>query len=230
MDNTKGVSTTNNTPLPPEKQEAPLSYCKKLIDNWKELGLKPREIRFCAEYVSNGHNGTQAMLSVSFDGRYTYNSAAVEASKWLKTPKIQQAVTRWFERWLDEKKEKMEKEIIDVYYRRAFYPLDVFFDANRKPLPLNKIPREWHCCIDGIEDRYYGKDADVKATVMKLANREKALDTLGKYMTMFKEVSVHEHRITQETADKLGSIFSQEPRNVTPGPDEGGTFPRVSNE
>lgn len=192
---------------PPMNREITESEAQEIIPEFKELGLNTRELMFAAYYVSNGHNATQAFISAAGDVSLSYSACAVRSINLLKRPEIQKAVMMWFDRWFSERKTALEKEIVETYYLRAFYPIDVFLDADFKPKSLELIDKKWHCCIDGVETKYYGRNAEVEVKVLKLANREKALDQLAKYMGMFAESIAMNITLSDGASERMAKIF-----------------------
>ena len=196
-----------NKPKQKQTNSISLPEAKRIIPEYKALGLTAKQLLFVAYYVSNGHNATQAYLSLSGAKKMSYNVAGNRASDTIKDPKIQKAILFWFDRWLSERKTALEKEIIDVYYRRAFYPLNVFFHDDKTPRNLSEIPKEWHCCIDGIDKKIQGQ-SEQEVHVFRLANREKALDQLAKYMGMFAENVVMQVNLSEGAQARMDKIFS----------------------
>lgn len=185
-----------------------LREMRKVVPQYKEYGLKPNELRFIGYYLFNGYNATRAYLSVYNNKNYKKGTASVKGCELLNSSKVMRALKDLFDDWLGEKKLKLEKEIIDVYYRRAFYPLHIFYNEYHEVKPFDEIPEKYHCCIDGIERKYFGKDADRTTVVLKLSNREKALEQLAKYISLFNDADMTVN-INSETMNKLHDIFNQ---------------------
>lgn len=170
-----------------KKNQMVLSVSKKVIPEWKKLKLKPKEIMFLSLYINNGFNGRQAYLdSIAREGT-TIEAATTQANQTLRKPNVSAAFTAWKELYIEVTKEMLEPAILNQLKKRAFYDILTFTDSDGNFKQLNEIEDEWRCCIDGVERKYYGKDADVCVVVSKLADRDKAMDKLEKYIDMIKE-------------------------------------------
>jgi hypothetical protein len=178
-----------------------LSIAKKIIPEWKEIGLKPKYIRFLAEYVSNGFNASNAYLKHIARKGIKEESIWVLASNLLRNVKVKEAFALWKAITLDEVKGKLENKIVDQLMHRAFYDSSTFIGDNGKIIPMSIIPEEWRCCVDSVETKYYGKDA-IKVITYKLADRDKARQELEKYIEMLKDdngVTVNNFMIKDES-------------------------------
>ena len=73
-------------------------------------------------------------------------------------------------------------ELLNVYYRRAMYTIDKFYDDAGNPLPIRKIDRDYICCIDDIK---YVKVTGTNTVIpaYQLPNRDLALQALYRYIT-----------------------------------------------
>ncbi len=186
---------------------------KTLYDKLKKTGLSIKEISFTVEYLTNGYNGTQAYLSTIAKKGTSPTTANVECHRYLRKPSVQKAIKEIFDEWLGEKKLKLEKEIIDVLYKRAFYDISIFQTALGQWKKLSDIPEEWHCCIDGTDVKYYGKDANIKVVTLKLANKDIALDKLDKFIGLTKESKDITMDISEETIHMLKDVFNSRKKN-----------------
>lgn len=174
----------------------------------KELKISPKYIMFVAEYVTNGFNATEAyMKSIARKGSKR-ESCSCKGVEVVKNSNVQKAIRIVIDAWLNEKKTKLDKMIIDSLYREAFYDASMFITGTGAPAfdKLEDIPEEWRRCIVGIETRSYGKDANRSHTIVKLADRSKARIELAKYIELYKEASVS-LSMTDETVEKLGKVF-----------------------
>lgn len=156
--------------------------------------LRPKELIFVMEYCnpSNQFNQTRCAIKAG----YSEKTARQKAYELINTERIRLAIDNWIQNTLERYKDAFEYQIIEIYRRRAFYDPLMFVDHNgnikiyegedgeyyftRTDEPVGA----WAVCIEGIETKYYGQNANVKKTIVKLANREKALDMLTKYMEL----------------------------------------------
>lgn len=168
------------------KEIIKIGIAKKLIPEWKQLGLKLKEIKFLAEYINVG-NKTEAYVR-SFAKKGTKRSvAATEACRVFKRPHVSKAYQLWKENYLDVIKLELEPNIINVLLRRAFFDVNIFFNDDGSAKKVSEIPEEWRCVIDGLEKKYYGRMADVSVDIFKLADRDKAITKLQEYIGMKKD-------------------------------------------
>lgn len=187
---------------------------KDLYWDLKKNNIPNKHILFVAEYLTNGFKETDAYI-VTVARKNASNgsraAAGVEACRILKKPKIADAVREMMGIWLDEKKQKLEKEIIEVLYKRAFYDPEKLVTESGAPAftKWSDVPEDMRVCVDSIETRAYGKDADTRITIMKLANRENAMRELSKYIALFKEPDALPLELTEDTIKNLRSVFGK---------------------
>lgn len=139
--------------------------------------LTPRQRLFCVNYVLTGGNGSQAVILSGCTSKYYGQQAA----RWMKEDRVQQAIREFWEIVFGDKIDKIERNLIDALYRRAFSNRWQYF--NKDGTLKDKIRSledlgEDHVLIDGIEKKFYGKDADISVTVYKLADRDSAFKQL----------------------------------------------------
>lgn len=154
-----------------------------------EPKLTVKQRCFAYYFVMNGFNGADACRKSGYIVRKGKNEnvqMTVQAVQNLHKLNIKESVKRIINNAIKDKKE-MEKRLFDSLFNRAFYDIETFQNNDGTFKNLNEIPLEWHCCIDNSEIKYYGKDADTKVLVMKLADRDKAIDKLDKYIQMTKD-------------------------------------------
>lgn len=103
-------------------------------------------------------------------------------------PDFKEGLRRWRDHILGEDKEIIKGNVVDVLFKRATYPIDLFIDNTGRPKfkTWEEIPEEWRCVVDGIETRAYGKDAK-EITSMSLARKTDALKLLAQFTSLTKE-------------------------------------------
>lgn len=213
----KNSKTTKETskPKPPLKVKTITETKAKQIfapfvpKDWQKRGLTLKQCLFIAEYLTNGFIATTAYMKAYKVS--TYNVAGVEANRLIKNVKIRRIIQEYFNDYLGEKKLKLEKEIITVLYTRAFYDPSMFIqpDGQARYKTWTSIPKKYRVCIEGIETKVYGTGQNqVTKTFIKLADREKAMEKLGKYITLFApDAMTLDLKMTEETANKLANVF-----------------------
>lgn len=169
-----------------KKDKLSLTNSKKIIKKWQELELNPKEIKFLAEYINNGFNGTRAYLKTIARKGTCYSAAGAEATSTLKKVKIKLALDEWKQDFLNNVKNELEAKIIDNLMSRCFYDIEDYYYDDGVLKPLSKLRREQRQAIDGVEVKYFGKDA-VKTVTYKLADKDKARLELEKYINLIKD-------------------------------------------
>jgi len=117
----------------------------------------------------------------------TRESAKSEASRLLSSPNVRACIALELDISLGAAKTGLEKRILDIHLVRAFYnPAQIVNDNGDLVASLSEISEAGlSVCIDQIDKRV-DKDGG-EHPVYVLANREKALDTLQKYIQMIKQ-------------------------------------------
>lgn len=193
--------------------------CKKALG--KELyhtlrtdsKIAPKYMMFIAEYTINGFSGVDAYIKIlapkkSKNEKYR-KQAAANASALLNKPIMKEALGIVVGFWLQEKKGILERKIIETLYSRAFYDPSLFIKIDGSPTftDWKDIPEKWRVCVEGIETRSYGKDGDKQHTIIKLANRDIAMEKLSKYIILYKEPDANTTGISADTVERLAKVF-----------------------
>lgn len=196
--------------MPKKSKELIINNLKKSYPFFRDLKLKPRQIRFIYHYCTS-LNGIQSLKQAGYKAK-TDKSYAVTASRMLNQVNVKKAIRLFFDIVLDQYKEKLEKEIFDIVYRMMTYDPAMFIKKDGTPNfdKLEDIPGEWRCCIKSIKTRAYGKDA-IQITELELVDREQAIEKLAKYITMFNETLDinHKFKVSDEDKKRLAIIFNE---------------------
>lgn len=128
-------------------------------------------------------NGTQAYLK-AYKRCESENAAAVNASKLLRNAKVKQAVKKLLRLARDENDEQAVYRMIKQFERLSFYnPADII-DASGALLVDNlKDLGDLALCVEHIETRV---NTAGRYTVVKLANRQKAMEAFSKYLNIIR--------------------------------------------
>jgi len=149
--------------------------------NKVEGGITAREKRFVQAYCAANFNGTRAALEIN--PAYSVASASSWASNRLKSPRVQEYLRSHLEDVLGPYRETLQYQLMDTYFRRAFYNVADFVDENG-------------CLAKPLAE--YGKDAvvidqivrketkDSVYTQVQLADRDKALEALSRIIELVK--------------------------------------------
>lgn len=161
--------------------ELTITEARKLLpENMRHLNLNPREYKFVAVYCSNNFNAIDACEKAGYSERTKAKYRAIAYSL-LQRKEIVEAVKMFIDSVIQPYRDRLELELLNIYYKRATYNISTFYDSEGLPKPLNEINEEWKCCIDDIN---YVKITDgYTINAYKLPNRDTALQTLYKFVT-----------------------------------------------
>lgn len=179
----------------------------------KKLSLK--HILFISHYITNGFNATDAYANSIARKNARRTSCATHGLETVKRPEIQDAIKIVIDKWLGEKKLKLEKEIIDRLYVKAFYSPEMFINPNgtARFKSWEDIPEKYRCCVEGIEVKYFGKNIGEKV-VIKLADQYRAMAELSKYIELYKGAdAANSVTMSEETVVKLAEVFNRGKEN-----------------
>ena len=130
------------------------------------------------------------------------NSMTCIASLNKNKPNIKEAISRIIHHE-QRNMQEYKKKLLDMLWKRANYNIDLFMDEDGEFKTLKQIPKAWRCVVDGVEKKYYGKDAHVSVVVAKLADRDKAIDKLDKYINLTGNKDDNSNKLTDETMKNL---------------------------
>ena len=125
----------------------------KLLDKLKGLDtskLNPKQLQFVLEYLANGKKGRKAAISAG----YAPSTAHVRSSELLRTPKIQNLITR-IERDDVRKWELDRHEVVRQLIYALTRRVSDFVDEDGCILNANDLPENVQSIIDGIEVTQY---------------------------------------------------------------------------
>lgn len=200
--------TIKKTPNPIPDKPVSTVKLRKTFPFFKELKLNTRQIRFVFYYVELNFNSVEAYKRAGYHAK-NENSLRATVCEILKNPNMREGIRRYITDSLELCKDTLDKSLIDTFYRRAFYDIAMFYNENGTIKKLKDIPEDWRCVIDGKEDKYYGKEAEIKVETYKLADKEKSLDRLCKYIDLIKADAGITFNLSKETEDKLNNIFNK---------------------
>lgn len=162
------------------KNELTIVEARKLLpENMKHLNINPREYKFLAVYCSNNFNAEDAVEKAGYVERNKARYRAI-AYTLLQRKEIVEAIRIYIDTIIQPYKDRLEMELLNVYYRRAMYTIDKFYDSNGNPLQLKEIDKDFICCIDDIK---YVKNGQNLIPAYQLPNRDLALQALYRFIT-----------------------------------------------
>lgn len=162
-------------------REITLTEAKKLLPkNLRHLELNPREYKFLAIYCSNNFDAENAVMEAGYQERTRAGYRAIAYSL-LKREAITEGIRIFIDTIIQPYKDRLELELLNIYYRRATYNIKTFYNSKGSPLDLDEIDREWMCCIDDV--KYIKVDSRQIISAYQLPNRDMALQALYRFIT-----------------------------------------------
>ena len=141
----------------------------------KHLDINVREYKFLAVYCSNGFNAEDAVQKAGYVERNRAGYKAIAYSL-LQRKEIVDAIKIYIDLVIQPYKDRLELELLNIYYKRATYSISTFVDNDFNYLPINEIDKDYLCCIDGVKKGKYGPE-------YILPNRDLALQALYRFIT-----------------------------------------------
>lgn len=192
---------------------------KKLTECLDDLNLTLKQRKFVYFYVMNGNNGVEAVKNAGYTKakykkwlenkqkkiengeeltekeQYFVDFTILLAQNLVKLS-IKNAIKVLQNNLVDNEKLNIPTELIEKYKVMANYDPTMFFDKYGEPVfeSLQDVPEKYRCCVESIETKYHGKDADRRTTVIKLVDRKWALDRLDRLIG-FTNNPVQDHNI-----------------------------------
>ena len=180
-------------------KELTITEARKLLpDNLKHLELNPREYKFLAVYCSNNFDAVDAVQKAGYVERTNAKYRAIAYSL-LQRKQIVDAIRIYIDSVIQPYKDRLELELLNIYYRRATYNISSFVDEQNNFLPIKQIDKEWLCCIDNIKMTKYGFSYE-------LPNRDLALQALYKFVT---GQDLNTNQLLPEEAQKKMKVIFQ---------------------
>lgn len=157
-------------------KELTITEARKLLpENMKHLELNPREYKFLAVYCSNNFDAVDAVEKAGYVER-THAKYRAIAYTLLQRKEIVEAIRIYIDTVIQPYKDRLELELLNIYYRRATYNICTFLDNRGNSKLLNEIDKEWLCCVDGVKQTKFGIE-------LILPNRDLALQALYRFVT-----------------------------------------------
>lgn len=148
-----------------------------------------KEELFAHAYVASELNATEAAIAIGLAKK----SAHVEGSKYLRKPKVQALIAKLTEKKFEKLDISAERILLELA-RVAFRDIRKLFDDQGQLKPLRDLDEDTAAAIAGLDHdhlfEYFGKGQrkHVGNTVkVKMADKVKALELLGKYRKLFTE-------------------------------------------
>lgn len=143
--------------------------------------LTPKQAIFANEYVLHS-NATRAAIAAGFAAA----SAHVRGARLLKTPKIAAAIGE-IKALADRKFEVTIERTIGTLAKVAYHDLGEAFDEDGNLLPVHRMSEAIRVVIAGLDVETTDGPGRVRTVTqkVKISDRIRALELLGKYQKLF---------------------------------------------
>ena len=171
-------------------------YSRRLIGNEPEpivdkvspvdlsdLCLTIKAYKYVLIYTSNGFDAKDAVIKAGYGATEDPNIFKTVVHRVQNNPKVKEAVRRIIAVQLEPYRTVGMAKIFDQLWKRCFYDIDIFYDENGELKPLKDVPEEWRCIVDGIDRKFFGKDALVEVKTYQLPNRDMNIKFLYSILT-----------------------------------------------
>lgn len=150
--------------------------------------LPCRQRVFVAEYMANGGNATRGAIVAG----YSKATADSQASRLLKDVKVRAVVDVWTASVLTRKKITAEG-VLDELRRIAYFDPRRMFRPDGSLVPIAELDDDTAAAIAGVEVSEITRDGCVVGHLKKIkfANKEGALDKLGRKFKLFTDKVEH---------------------------------------
>lgn len=172
-----------------------------------EHDLEPQQERFCQEYLKD-LNAKRAAARAG----YSEKTAQEQGSRLLSKVNVQQRVQELMEKRA-KRVEISSDKILAELARIAMTDISVAFNERGELKPLKDIPKSVRRAIASVEIEQlfegFGRDrTQIGYTKkVKLWDKLKALELLGKHLKLFTEK--HEHELTGTLADLIAGSYEK---------------------
>jgi len=167
-----------------KKGKMTLSNARKMLSiELEDLRLKAREIRFVAAFCMTWDQ--QKAYEMAGYRTTKRGSAASAASRLLNSVNVSAAIKRYVSKAVEPYKDRLNFMLLEMWYKRAFYDISVFYNSDGTRKELDEIPQEWRVCIDGIAIKRHGKNPMEDYDVLwNICNRTEALKEIRTVLEM----------------------------------------------
>ena len=147
--------------------------------------IKKSQLNFVRNYIEQDFTNATRAYARAYPNA-SEDTARANATRLLSKAHIQAAVAKELEAVLSKARLPLEKRILDVWVKRAFFDPTEIIDVDGKLVITTEELRGkgLQVCIDSINKKLNAQGASY--IEYKLADRDKALDMLQKYIAMIK--------------------------------------------
>jgi len=169
-----------------------------------DLGLTIGELRFVREVCTRGFDYGKAHEVAGFVGA-SVTEHMLEGRKLASRPQVAEAINRFIDVSLGPYIKTLQFEALGVLRGMATWKPQDFYNEDGSVKPLSEIPEDKLYAIEGMIDKFYGKDAQRKVRELKLSDRRQAWNML---LSLKKEYFSDDKKVLPGKDDKLKKIFA----------------------
>ena len=146
--------------------------------------LSHRQRLFVAAYLGNGFNASRAARAAG----YSESTAAHQSTRLARNPKLARIVAQQAQKEM-ARREITAERVLEEMAKLAFFDPRRIFDANGNLLPPSQMGEDEAAAIAGLDLRQMQDGSEMKK--IKLADKLKSLEVLGRYLRLFTERVEH---------------------------------------
>ncbi|MGA9070540.1 MAG: terminase small subunit [Terracidiphilus sp.] len=156
--------------------------------------LTPKQAIFVAEYQID-FNATRAARAAGAGD----TSAAVTGARWLKEPKVAEAIADGQARRMKKLDCTVDGLVLELMKIAVCDP-GKLYDENGERIPVYRLDPDTRAAVAAVEDESVDGPGRVRTLTqrLKMADKLRAIELLGKYQRMFTDRIEHDGRITLE--------------------------------
>jgi len=141
--------------------------------------VNDKQERFCREYVID-FNATQAAIRAGYSKR----SSSTHGYRLLKNDEIQTRIKEIAQDAVDRVSLRQDR-VLEEIARVAFADIRKLFNADGTLIPIADLPEEVAAALGSVDIQTSDDDVPVTTTKIRMADKLKALEQLGRYFKLF---------------------------------------------
>ena len=156
--------------------------------------LTPRQAVFAAEYLIDG-NATRAASAAGFGA----GSAHVQGARLLKNAKVAAAIEDANGRRA-QKLELTAERVLEELMKLAIFDPGKLYDDDGNRIPVHRLDPDTRAAVAAVEDETVDGPGRVRTMTqkVKMADKVRALELLGKNQKLFTDKVEHDGHVTLE--------------------------------
>ena len=168
--------------------------------------LTDKQLAFCREYVKNGYNGTQAVISAG----YSSKGADVQAVQLLGNIKIKQRIDH-HKQHLEELLHISKSKVLSEHRKLAFSSMAHLHNTWIERKEFDQLTDDQKECISEITTKVEKKNSKTGEAILdewvkiKLYDKQKSLDAISKIMGYDAPVETSVHFRAEK--GEIGALF-----------------------